>query len=247
MLRKMLTSAGHLLRAHGIDIVRYPHPEHAHLRSALDKVFRALTINCVLDVGANCGQYGQFLRSMGFGGWIVSFEPVTCIREMFLEPAASVDGRWRVYPYALGSVDTVAPIHVTVGTEFSSFFAPDPVASGPWAHHNTVQHIESVPVKRLDAVLETCVAGIPDPRIYLKMDTQGYDAEVFTGAEGVLPRVRGLQTEVSLHPIYCGMPDAFTVLPMFMATGFALVDCIPVAREGLAAVEMDCIMVRRKR
>jgi hypothetical protein len=43
--------------------------------------------------------------------------------------------------------DMVAPIHVTVGTEFSSCFAPDPVRSGPFAKAALLHMPGASPVK----------------------------------------------------------------------------------------------------
>jgi FkbM family methyltransferase len=246
MRRMVIAHAGRLLRRLGVDLAHFPHPEHATLRSLLARVFATSRINCVLDVGANEGQYGQYLRACGFRGWIVSFEPVAsvCTR---LRKVASGDARWRVVPHALGAADAATSIHVTAGTGFSSFLTPDPARSLHFALHNTVVRTEVVEVKRLDRVLDACLVGIPDPRLYLKMDTQGFDPEVFAGAAGVLDRIIALQTEVSLHSIYLNMKSALTVLPVFMTHGFDIVDMIPVSRagNGLSAVEMDCVMVRR--
>ncbi len=40
----------------------------------------------------------------------------------------------------------------------------------------------AVLVKRLDGMFDELVAGIDEPRIYLKLDTQGFDLQAFAGA-----------------------------------------------------------------
>ena len=39
-------------------------------------MLRATDVNCVIDVGANVGQFGIALRRAGYRGCIVLFEPV---------------------------------------------------------------------------------------------------------------------------------------------------------------------------
>jgi len=246
LTQRLIASTARFLRGRGVELARFPYPEHAHLRSVLSRVFQALQIDCVLDVGACIGQYGLQLREMGYAGWIVSFEPQSAMHPTLRRHAAA-DGRWRVFQYALGSMTGVRPINVMHGPGYSSFLQPNPAWSLDAAQNSVIEDIEAVAIKRLDQVFDECLVGISCQRLYLKMDTQGFDLEVLAGADGVLPQISALQTELSLHPVYLGMPDALTVLPCFLAKGFEIVDCVPVARKehGLAAVEMDCIMVHK--
>jgi hypothetical protein len=88
--------------------------------------------------------------------------------------------------------------------------------------------------------------GAAHARTYLKMDTQGFDLEVVRGAERVLPSVLGLQSEISVVPIYQQMPDYLTALATFKDLGFVLTGIYPVVRDKstLAVTEFDCIMRR---
>jgi hypothetical protein len=43
-----------------------------------------------------------------------------------------------------------------------------------------------------------------EDRVWLKVDTQGYEAEVFKGATDLLPRISALECELSLVPLYDG-------------------------------------------
>jgi len=60
----------------GYELIRKP-GKSERLDFHLYKLFDLLKINCVLDVGANQGQYAHFLRNLGYKGNIISFEPVT--------------------------------------------------------------------------------------------------------------------------------------------------------------------------
>ena len=51
-----------------------------------------LRVDCVLDVGANVGQFGDMLRTIGYMGTIVSFEPVDATFRTLAEHAAPMAG-----------------------------------------------------------------------------------------------------------------------------------------------------------
>jgi FkbM family methyltransferase len=210
----------------------------------LRNIFRTLSINCILDVGANHGQYGETLRAIGYTGWILSFEPASTSFDALSQRAAR-DQCWRAFRFALGPSAGQAEIHVTDGDDFSSLLMPLRESQRRFPR-NRVVRTETVEVRRLDEVFEECTAGIPSPRVYLKLDTQGFDLQVLQGAERILPNVLALQTEVSFRPIYEGMPSYAEALGTFSGQGFRVVDFMPVTRDvdRLCAIEMDCVMAR---
>ena len=214
-------------------------------RSLLKDLFHRLSINCVVDVGANCGQYGMTLRSLGYSGPIISFEPVKATFDT-LRTTAKRHEPWEVFPYALGATAGTAEINVTESSLFSSLLLPDD-KSRICFPGNKVSRTETVQLHRLDEVASTCLRNLDTPRIYLKLDTQGYDLEVLKGTEAILPSVVALQTEVSFRHIYNAMHDFTDSISEFRARGFEVVDFMPVSHDidGLCAVEMDCIMARR--
>jgi hypothetical protein len=60
------------------------------LRNHLLGVFESYSIQCVLDVGANEGQYHDFLREqVGYQGSILSFEPNVACYEKILKRSKS--------------------------------------------------------------------------------------------------------------------------------------------------------------
>jgi FkbM family methyltransferase len=207
--------------------------ELTHLRVLL----RQLSINCVLDVGANTGQFAGELRAAGFDGLICSFEPV---ERAFLELQARFRGdpMWRGYRMALGSENSQMTMHVDPAlTIMSSLLKPR--RRWPGAIEETVE------VRRLDDLFDEAVAPISEPRIFLKMDTQGYDLQVFEGAAGCVGRIQGLQSELSVTPVYEGMPTYLEALSTYQGAGFSLFNLSVVTREPTGdLVELNCFMKR---
>ena len=214
-------------------------------RIVLKHVLEKLSINCVLDVGANRGQFGTWLRRSGYSGCIISFEPIRANFEV-LKAVAAKREPWRVFPYALGAEDERREINVTAGSDYSSFLTPREESQIRF-QGNRVERREQVDIRRLDHILEKCLTSISSPRLYLKIDTQGFDLSVMEGAQTILPNILALQTEVSLHNIYHGMHSFAESVSKFQAHGFEVIDFLTVSRDidQLCAVEMDCIMARK--
>jgi FkbM family methyltransferase len=207
------------------------------------ELLRLYRVNCVLDVGANRGQYGRRLRRIGFEGHIVSFEPVAATFAE-LEQAAAADPRWTAYPYALGREDARASMNVVPGT-LSSLLPPTEFGSTRYTRLREPSP-EEVAVRRLDGILDEVLAHVPGPRPYLKLDTQGYDLEAFAGLGDRARHIVAMQSEVSVVEIYAGMPPMARALEAYEAAGFETTGLFPVSREADTGrvLEFDCVMVR---
>jgi len=212
---------------------------------SLGEVLRRLDVNCVLDVGANKGQYGLMLRSLGYTGYIVSFEPAAAAFEVLREVAAH-DPKWTAHQWALGAQPATLPMHVMRSTEFSSLLDPTPFSIERFQRSAPVDHDEQVKVRRLDQILPAVIRHVRDPRLFLKIDTQGYDLEVVNGAGRAIERMRGLQSEISVVPLYQRAPDMFESLAAYRSRGFELSGLFPVVYDPEAdqVLEYDCVMVR---
>ena len=215
-----------------------------HLRSLLG----LYEIGAVLDVGANKGQYRDFLRTeVGFQGWIISFEPLPSLSQSLLERAEQ-DKYWLVFPFALGAQPQRRPIHVTQHSVFSSFLPPGDSGPALFGQQMTVSATEPVEVRRLDDVMGEIADKVEPGHIYLKLDTQGFDLDVVEGAKAFLPWVRALQTELAFIPIYLGMPTYEQTLRVLADKGFEVSGFFPVNFDDhLRVIEADCVLVNAPR
>jgi FkbM family methyltransferase len=226
-------------RTMGLDVRRFPRGDT--LLGMTMRLVETYGVDHVLDVGANVGQYALGLRSAGYVGPIISFEPVDEAFALLAERAARDDG-WQAFPYALGSEDGERTLHVSAGTDVSSFLeiVPGFVAND---HQARTVRTERVRVARVDSVMDPIA---PDAeRVMLKCDTQGFDLEVIRGASAVLDRIVVIQVELSVIPIYEGMIGYLDAIRELGTFGFAPVDFYLVSQdEQLRAVELDGLFVR---
>jgi FkbM family methyltransferase len=223
--------------------IRLPRPgqlESFYQWSQLIDLLRRLDVNVFIDVGAHRGKYAAQLRGGGYASMIISFEPMPAAYER-VEQLASGDQSWLVRNCALGDVAEQREFHVNTfdgdQTSMSSFLE----IKKPLDECRPI----TVQIERLDAILPPMIASIRSPRIFLKMDTQGFDKRVFAGATGCLEAIVGLQSELSVIPLYDGMPHFTETIECYEAAGFQLLDLFAINRtDDGRVVEYDCLMAK---
>jgi FkbM family methyltransferase len=214
----------------------------------LAQLFTLLGIDCVLDVGANIGQYHEFLRlHMDYGGDVVSFEPV---QEMYdvIARASAADPKWSVHKFALGESDRGASINVLAERTLTSLLPRNEQSLRSMGYEKYVRETEldrteTVEVRRLDGLIESIVPA--GRRVFLKSDTQGYDMQVIRGAGGCLDRLLAIQVELPVREVYQGAGNYLEALAELTGMGFDPTGFFPVQRDRtLRIVNVDAVMVR---
>jgi len=187
---------------------------------ALRRFIAHFGIDCVIDVGANAGQYAQMLRrDVGFAGEIVSFEPNPDVFARLAE-TAQADSRWQTHHIALSERDGEATFNIMAADQFSSLNAPGEGLEPIFAERNRVERSVTVPCARLESAAKSIPAIAGARAILLKMDTQGHDALVLRGAGDVLDRTIGAQTELAVRPLYAGATDYRDMVALLAEAGF---------------------------
>ncbi len=192
-LRKLFRHAGLELRRYNPAV-----SDSARLRHLL----KYHGINLVLDVGANIGQYAKHLREIGYSGRIVSFEPLPAAHSQLLNDSKR-DGLWEIAPrMAIGNRDGQIEIHVARNSFSSSAL---PILDSHLKAAPASEYVDSIMVdlSRLDTVAPKYLND-RSSSIFLKVDVQGFEHQVLEGASQILPRLKGIQLEISLVPLYQG-------------------------------------------
>jgi FkbM family methyltransferase len=210
-----MNRAQRLARRLGYDLT--PRAKAKAPSAQLVAVLQHFRVTCVLDVGANVGQYGSMLREWGYPGRIVSFEPQVEAHGA-LERRAAPDPAWQVAPrMALGQRGGEVELEVSAESDMSSIL-PQGALLRRVSPSSAVVAKETVPLRRLDEVAVPYLR--PDDRAFLKIDVQGYEAAVLAGAEALLERLTGIQLEMSLVPLYEGERGFRRLLDDLTALGF---------------------------
>ncbi len=228
-MRNLKSTIQWALRKRGKEIVPSP----------IARFLNDLKIDVVLDVGGSDGHYGAELRDLGYRGKIVSFEPLPPSFEA-LRIRAGNSPPWEVLPLALGKDPGSATLNISSNRDSSSLL---PMLD---------RHRKSAPTIVLDGNAEIQVARLdnlywtlcsPENKVFLKIDTQGFEAAVLEGASDCLRHCTAVQVELSLVPLYEGqalIEDLIRWLrersysPIWFSHGFRdRVDCRLLQMDGI--------------
>lgn len=214
ILKNIAREFGYLVAAY--DARRDP----LAIRRAL---FERRNVDLVFDVGANTGQFATELRSNGFKGNIVSFEPMSAAFNE-LNQTSRQDDHWLVRQCALGEHEGKSEINIA-GNSWSSSLLDMADTHTATAPESAYVGKEEIDIQRLDRLyLEYSDIG---NRPFLKIDTQGYTKEVLAGAKDILCHIQGVLVEMSLVELYVNEPLIGEVTSMLYKEGFVLVGIEP--------------------
>jgi FkbM family methyltransferase len=182
-----------------LDVSRYDPAGSSAAQFA--KALDLAGIDTVFDIGANSGQFASKIREYGYTGTIVSFEPLSSARNDLIR-VASRDPAWLVHRQAaIGDRDGETTIYISGNSVSSSILPMLQLHSNAAAESGYIDS-ERVPLARLDSVAGSYLTH--ETKLFIKIDTQGYEWPVLDGASETLRKARGLACELSLQQLYGG-------------------------------------------
>jgi FkbM family methyltransferase len=201
-------------------------------------------VSVVLDVGANVGQFADDIRKAGYTGRIVSFEPLSDAYAK-LVIAAQGDHLWTVAPRcALASRSGVAEINIAANSVSSSILdmLERHVANDP---KSAYVGREAVTTTTLDEFLDRN-PDVASAAIALKLDTQGYEAQVLAGLDKWSSNVEVIMTEISLVGLYEGETTFVELYRMIEARGYRCISIEPACTDAhtYEVLQVDAIFER---
>ena len=206
-----------LIRKFGLDFRRYSADNYFELKRI--KIINKNEINIVLDIGASEGLYAQELRELGYKKKIISFEPLKKSFEK-LQHLAKSDSVWEAYNVALGDNFGEVEMSVSGHVTSSSLLPMTEIHINALSESETVSK-EKIQVRTLNSYLGNEIKA--NDNIYMKVDVQGFEMFVLSGAKDVLPQIKAIEIELSLVQLYQGGPLFLEMISYLASLGFALV------------------------
>ncbi len=182
-----------------------------------EKVLCSLDCNCVVDIGANRGQFALMARELWPHAKIYSFEPLQEPASILLK-VFKTDPLMRLFPLAIGSAQQKTVIHVSRQDDSSSLL-PMSAQQATLFPGTEEKETRVVEVCRLDDVL------VPEDIVHpalLKLDVQGFEKEALEGCKALLPHFAYVYVECSFAELYTGQALAHEIIAWLASFGFLL-------------------------
>ena len=192
---------------------------------ALRPYMRADGVRTVLDVGANEGQFASTAVFAFPAAKIVCFEPLPSAQPALRAVADRHQGRLEIEPFALGDTSGHVDLNVTNFSPSSSIL--------PVEQHTAVP----IDVAETTRVAIRCLSEwaatkslVPD--IIMKLDVQGYEANVLRGGIDVLKQTRVVIAETTFTPLYQGQSSLGDLCAILEPLGFSYREAFGVVRDA---------------
>jgi len=222
-----------LSRGLGYDIIPLP-TQKVGVDPYLDmKKFITNNTPVFFDVGANYGQTIDEIISVFENYEINSFEPSPAVFE-FLRNKTSKMEKINIWNCGIGSSAKPLLLNENTHQNMSSFLE---IGKDGWG---SIDHTTSVPVTTIDKFCEEQNIKRID---VLKIDTQGFELEVFKGAKNSMEnnRIGLLYFEVTFIDMYKGIPTFGELYDFAINNGFELITIYPIKYKNNLAGWTDVL------
>lgn len=202
-------------------------------------MLQSISVDGVIDVGANRGQFTLACRLALPGVPVVAFEPIPSEAEIFRKVHSRLP-QISLYELALGEYQGSAILHLSKSADSSSLLPIGLKQRELFVNTSEVGTI-TVPVQRMDE-LSNCWVG--RSRQLLKLDVQGYELQVLRGSLETLRSCAYVYAECSEVSLYDGQALRAEVEAFLKDQGFLLVNRYNEQYADGKLIQADYLFVR---
>jgi FkbM family methyltransferase len=212
-----------VLARHGFELRRMTN-EDSTLDALMVRLLREKDVTVVLDVGASHGGFVDQLRGQGYEGRVVSFEPLPGPYSTLARRAGG-NPRWDAVQTAMSDAPGVARMRRSGDADVTSSLLATTDAMIGFLPAATPGEEVDVAVSTVDDQVRDRLSA--SERLFLKIDTQGNELSVLTGAEQALARAAGVLVELSFVELYAGQALFSEIVDWLLARNLPLLALTP--------------------
>jgi FkbM family methyltransferase len=181
---------GHVFDHTSLSLTLWPEVQGANLQ-LLRGLFQGAQRPCYVDIGANGGMYAaNIAKFIPRAGHVIGFEANPNLARLAAATAAlNHFDNIRIFSAAVSDHDGTIQLYTVPGQSGSSSVLPEHLAKEFGTAAGTIQKI-NVQCVRLDDVLPHLPCVNQADRIVLKVDVEGHEKAVFTGAAAFIKQFK---------------------------------------------------------
>lgn len=178
-------------------------------------LLRSISVDCIMDVGANRGQFSLSCRSVKPRVPVFAFEPIPAAAQVFRRVHGAAPDV-KLVETAIGDSKGTAILHVSREADSSSVLPIGKQQATLFPNTEEVATL-SVSLNRLDDYAELWEER---KRMLLKIDVQGFELNVLRGSTSTLQSCQYIYVECSEVELYQGQALRHEVCEFLKTFGF---------------------------
>jgi len=180
-------------------------------------LLESLVLDCVVDVGANKGQFSLVVRGVFPQVVIHSFEPLSTPAKIFSKIFRN-DSRTHLHNCAIGEYSESVDMHVSKSDDSSSLLPISERQSSlfPGTEEHHIDTVKISPLRSL--VSDEDIVGTA----LLKIDVQGFELNVLKGCNPLIKKFKYIYVECSFVELYEGQALVSEIVDYLSDSGFVL-------------------------
>jgi len=212
-----------ITRKYGYDIIRY-RPDKMGRYPYYDMAkFIKIDKPMIFDIGANIGQTIENFRNVFPKAHINSFEPSPATFELLKNNVSKMENV-KIWNYGIGANNGLMTLFENSHSTMSSFLKLGESGWGKVIRKTNIQVI---------SIDQFCIDQNIDKIDIIKSDTQGFELEIFKGAEKMMKenKIGVLYFEVTFSEMYDDLPKLGDIYNFLNERGFSLASIYPLAYQ----------------
>jgi FkbM family methyltransferase len=200
-----------------------------------------------IDCGANKGGYFHNIIEAGFTKKIILLEPNINLVTKYLSPIAENNKNVKVYNLGTGNKNCKKKFYITndKNSDLSSFKEKTKFFDARF-YKTKVRSKKFILIKRLDSLLKDNKID-KNNKIFIKIDTQGFDMETLLGLGDRIKQVYLIKIELSIIHLYKKSAKHWEILSFLKKKSFEPIYFLNGQRDKLGRlVEYDCYFIKNK-